>query len=359
MTPIISFVSPTGAVSGAEVVLLNLIDEGLSRGATVQCLAPAGDLAELLPSTVRWVELPEQVLGTGPRPLAAGALAAAARKASPIIRAATEGNDAVVVNGFLALPSVRLSRCAPPVTWIVHDVLRRADWFAVLKAVKPSIARAVAVSHSAAKPLAQRGIPVRVVPNGTIWPVEPRGDKPPATTVGCVAALTPWKGHESLLEAFAMLEHRETVLELAGLPFAKDHDYAEALRRRAGQPDLAGRVKFLGRVDALSTMRRWTIGVSPSIEPEAMPLVVLEAMSVGLPMVATAHGGSLELLGHAGGFLVPPSEPELLAKAMDALLDSPLERRRMARWGRTEVEQHYQLGIQVARQLDAIAGVTW
>lgn len=352
-------VSPTANVSGAERVLLNLMEEARVRGARVRCLCPQGDLVDCLPDAVEWTEIPEQVLGDGPRPLAAVSLGWAARAAAATIRSSTQSSAAVVVNGFLALPAVHLASPATPVTWIVHDVLRRRDWFAVLRFVRGSIDRAVAVSEAAAAPLRARSLPVAVVPNGVKWPVPPRPTDPMTPIVGCVAALTPWKGHQSLLEAFALVEHRKVRLELAGEPFPKDHAYAASLRARAARPDLTGRVTFLGQVNGAEVMRRWTLGVSPSIEPEAMPLVVLEAMSIGLPMVATALGGSLELLGHAGGFLVPPADPRLLARAIDVLLDDAEQRSRMAAWGRREVAAHYRLDRQIALLLDSVVGGPW
>lgn len=359
MTARICVVSPTGNVSGAEVVLLNLVTEALRRGVEVRCLCPDGELVSRLPAAAQRVCIPEQALGRGPKAVAAAELGLSARAAADVIRVWSADCSAVVVNGFLALPAIRFANQQAPVSWIVHDVLRRRDWFAVLRLVRQSITVAIAVSHAAGAPLRARGLPVRVVPNGVTWPVAARPGDPDTPVVGCVAALTPWKGHRDLLDAFAQLEHRNAQLQLAGGPFPKDQAYALELRARANEPDLVDRVDFLGRVDARAAMRGWSVGVSPSIEPEAMPLVVLEAMSVGLPMVATALGGSLELLGHGGGFLVPPGSPGRLARAIDDLLDNHTERQRLAAWGREQVAERYRLKCQIERLLDAVAGGPW
>lgn len=355
----LAFISATGNLSGAEVVLLNLIGEALQRGLRVQCVSPEGALTSRLPVEVDHVVIPEQGLTSERKAIAAANWARNAQSAAKTIGAATADADALIVNGFLALPAVRLATPAAPVSWVVHDVLRRRDWFAVLRAVRPAITRAIPVSHAAAAPLLARGLPVSVVPNGVPWPVAPKTKEPVSPTIGCVAALTPWKGHQCLLEAFSQVRTPGARLELAGTPFPKDQVYAESLKRRARQPDLAARVAFLGRVDTTSQMRSWTIGVSPSIEPEAMPLVVLEALSVGLPMVATALGGSLEILGNAGGFLVPPDDSHSLAAALDALLSDRDERMRLAHAGRQIVAEHYRLDVQIRRQLDAVEGGPW
>jgi glycosyltransferase involved in cell wall biosynthesis len=66
-------------------------------------------------------------------------------------------------------------------------------------------------------------------------------------------------------------------------------------------------------------MRTWTVAVSSSVAPEAAPLNVLEAMSIGLPMVASVLGGTPEVLGDAG-LLVPPDDPQAMAAALRRLL---------------------------------------
>jgi glycosyltransferase involved in cell wall biosynthesis len=131
--------------------------------------------------------------------------------------------------------------------------------------------------------------------------------------------LTSWKGQDVLLDAVAGLR-RPVQVELMGGRFPRDEEFASGLVRRAAQRDLAGKVTFLGHVaDPLARMRTWTVAVSSSIAPEAAPLNVLEAMSIGLPMVATALGGTPEVLGEAG-LLVPPADPVALAQALEQLL---------------------------------------
>jgi glycosyltransferase involved in cell wall biosynthesis len=150
-------------------------------------------------------------------------------------------------------------------------------------------------------------------------------------------------------------------VELVGGTFPKDAPYRDALVRRSREPDLAGRVRLLGQVDdPVDRMRRWTVAVVPSVEPEAGPLVLLEAMSIGVPVVATDHGGPAEVLGEAG-LLVPPRDPEAMAEAIAALLDDGALRRRCARAGPRQVERGLSLDTQMDALLDAVlarAGVT-
>ena len=131
----------------------------------------------------------------------------------------------------------------------------------------------------------------------------------------------------------------DVVLDLVGGSFPKDGPYVAALQERASQPDLAGRVRFVGYVpDVLSRVRTWAVGVSASVDPEAGPLALLEYLSVGVPAVATAHGGSAEVLGDAG-ILVPPRDPDALAEAIERLLDDEELRRRCAEAGPKVIER--------------------
>ena len=171
--------------------------------------------------------------------------------------------------------------------------------------------------------------------------------------VGCLGLLTPWKGQEVLLEAVARMP-RGVVLELAGGRFPKDAGHVERLEARAARPDLAGRVRFLGPVsDVDALLARWTVVVSPSVEPDPAPLVVLEAMAVGRPVVATAHGGPPEYLGEAG-VLVPPGDAAALADAVVELLGDPQRRAQAGVAGRQRVADLYRLDERMDELLDVL-----
>ena len=238
--------------------------------------------------------------------------------------------------------------------WLVHDIVLRRDWRALLRATQSGVDLAVAVSEAAAAPLRAAGLPVRVVRNGTVWPVDPAEQPPPApAVVGCLGLLTPWKGQDVLLEAVAGLDPAVRV-ELAGGTFPKDEPYEAALRSRATRPDLAGRVALLGPVDDVyGTLRRWTVFVSPSTSPDPALLAVLEAMSVGAAIVATDHGGPPEYLDGAG-LLVPPGDPSALRRALQQLLDDPDERARRGALSRARVDEHYRLEPRMAELLAVV-----
>jgi glycosyltransferase involved in cell wall biosynthesis len=145
----------------------------------------------------------------------------------------------------------------------------------------------------------------------------------PATgpLVGVVARLQPEKGVEHFVQAAALLaRHRlETHFLVVGDGPLKDE--LLALAARLGIQD---RIQFLGfRLHAGTLVRLLDVVVMPSLT-EGTPLVVLEAMSAGKPIVASAVGGIPEQIRHgAEGLLVPPADPPMLARAIDAVLERP------------------------------------
>ena len=347
-------VNHTALVSGAEKVLLRLLRGAQERGWTTVIACPDGPLADEVRGEMEHLRLPDLLLPSGPRPLGAAVLARRYLTAAGRLREAGRNVDLIVANGLRVLPVLRVARPTAPVLWLAHSVVDRAKWRYVLSASGSVVDSAVAVSEAVRDSIGDRQFPVHVVWNGTDWPVPPAPPEPSAPpVVGCASLLTSWKGQDVLLEAMARLGRDDVVLELAGGAFPKDAEYVASLHRRATGPDLAGRVRFLGHLDdPVERMRRWWVAAVPSRDPEAGPLVVLEAMSVGVPLVATNHGGPVEVVGDAG-LLVPPGDADALAGAIRALLDDPGLRRRCAEAGPRQVDE----GLSLSRQLEALLDV--
>lgn len=353
MTPATMFVAHSSEVSGAEQVLLALAALAVERGDDVTVACPQGRLADGLPDGVRHVLLPSLTLGGLPWPLALCHLAARTAVAARRLRAVATPSTRVVVNSMLALPAVRLMAPASKATWLVHDTVHRGDQALVARLAGRGLRRAVAVSEATAAPLRRLGLPVLVRPNGVPWPVDPVDlTVPQRPVLGQLGLLTPWKGHRVLLDAVAQLPGVH--LELAGGHFAGDAAYAEQLRCRAAEPDLFGRVTFLGHVEASSALRRWHVAVSASTSPEACPLSVLEAMSLGLPVVGTDHGGTSELLRSGAGLLVPPGDVQALVGALRRLLHDTCLRRSTSATARQVVAQRHDRSRTLPAMLDAL-----
>ncbi len=159
-----------------------------------------------------------------------------------------------------------------------------------------------------------------------------------APLAGSVARIDTWKGFDVLLDAFPRMRSLRPDLELviAGPAVPGKDAYAASLQARAaGMPG----VHWLGpRRDVPELMADLDVFVQVSTEPEPFGLVVVEALASGVPVVAGAEGGPLEILGPAAvdrstpaGRLVPPGDSAALAAAVVDVLPagaSSLQRRR-------------------------------
>lgn len=159
----------------------------------------------------------------------------------------------------------------------------------------------------------------------------------PVRTVITVANLRPEKRHETLLSAAAMLvpAHPDLRFQIVG-----DGPRRGELEQQSRALGLDGHVEFLGhRDDVLSLLAAADAFVLPS-RSEASPNGVIEAMASGLPVVACAVGGLLDLIddGHTG-LLVPPDDAAALAAALRDLLERPERAEAIGRAARIAVHQ--------------------
>jgi glycosyltransferase involved in cell wall biosynthesis len=119
-----------------------------------------------------------------------------------------------------------------------------------------------------------------------------------------------------------------------------------ALQRRARSLGIDGRVRFTGwryGPDRMPDVHRaFDVFVLASRQPEPFGLVVLEAMATGRPVIATAHGGPLDII-HDGrdGELVPPGDAAAMAKAILAFVADPDRRARVGALARARVSESF------------------
>lgn len=133
----------------------------------------------------------------------------------------------------------------------------------------------------------------------------------------CVANLIAYKGHRFLLQGIAALQRTGLACTLL---LAGDGPERASLERQAKR--LAIDARFLGaRTDVQALLARADVLVLPSLH-EGMSNAVMEAMAAGRPVVATAVGGTVELL-RGRGVLVPPADPDALADGLRRVLTEP------------------------------------
>lgn len=343
---------------GGEVCLANLARGLAERGHEVACVVrPDSRLAAVLREAgVRTRELP---LVDWYEPVSTGALAAWLRQERVDVVHAHNPRDWFIAAAATVGGPARNVGTRHLLRPVAHAFLKRSFLrrLGALIAVSDAVRREVTDARLVA--------PERVVtvPNGVALPAEGEaareaarlraalGVAPGQLLVGCVARLTPEKGIEDLLRAVALLRGRWPDLAVAVLgdgPPGSRHP-AE-LRRLALQLGLGGVVRFPGYLPGAGRCcGAFDVQVVCS-RAEPCGLATLEAMAQGRPVVATASGGSPELVRDGReGFLVPPGDPGRLASRLDCLLDSPGLRREMGRRGRRRVEARFGLAGMVER----------
>jgi glycosyltransferase involved in cell wall biosynthesis len=160
----------------------------------------------------------------------------------------------------------------------------------------------------------------------------------------CVANLIDYKGHRDLLTAWAQVRRARPSARLLLVGDGPERPAVEALGASLGHVHVLG-----SRADVPALLQASTLLVQASHQ-EGLPNAVLEAMAAGLPVVATAVGGTTELVvdGHTGR-LVPPRDPDALAGALIALLADPGARARMGRAAVARASARFSLATMVSR----------
>lgn len=144
--------------------------------------------------------------------------------------------------------------------------------------------------------------------------------------IGYVARLTPGKGHQELLEAFADVArtHPHIYLALLGLASPAEQQFAAELARRAAVPSLAGRIIMPGFVESVfEWLAACDIFANPSPK-EAFGLNTIEAMAAGLPVIGTTGGGTPDIITDGkNGLLAKPDDSHELGRALARLINDP------------------------------------
>jgi colanic acid/amylovoran biosynthesis glycosyltransferase len=185
-------------------------------------------------------------------------------------------------------------------------------------------------------------------------------DRPPSIT--CIGTLHEVKGQRHLIAALATLAARGVNVCCR---FVGDGPDRAELERLVDTLGLRGSVEFLGqrmRSDVLDLLAETDILVAPSVptsggKREGLPVVLIEAMATGVPVVASHLSGIPELVeNEVTGLTVPPGDPAAIADALARMLaDRPL-RQRLARAGRERIETEYDLDRNAARLIGLFAG---
>ncbi len=267
------------------------------------------------------------------------------RRANPALVHAHDGHALRLALWSGANPVVATRR-------VVFPVRREGTW--------TKVSRVIAISGAVQSALEHGGVPrerISVIPDGI--PVSEVAAAVPSTVraaqgwaadvplVVCVGALTPEKGHHTLIEAAALLSARmpEVCWALAG-----EGPQHGRLEQHAAEAGLADRIAFLGHIDYVDQLIAEASLVASAATSEGLGSTLLDAMAVGRPIVATAVGGVPELLASGAGALVPNGDAAALAREIERLLRDRAAADAMVQAGRRAV-QAYDVGGMAERTI--------
>jgi glycosyltransferase involved in cell wall biosynthesis len=181
-----------------------------------------------------------------------------------------------------------------------------------------------------------------------LWHPAAPGSKPPRIRFGTIGRLVPAKGQAQLVEAFSIIAPR---LPNAELCIFGSGPLEVELRAQIQGLGLEGRVRLEGRTDdPARALELFDVFVLSSIT-EGLPLVILEAMAAGLPIVSTRVGGISEVAPeHTTSWLCEPGNAADLARAMLQAAESPAlaaigdaaRRLALANYGIAQMSHHYE-----------------
>ncbi len=262
----------------------------------------------------------------------------------------TNSQKAHIIGAFASFLTVT------PLCWYFRDILpARLSRLILPCGLVPK--RIIAISQAVARQFTvagRRWAKVVVVPNAVNLggvPGFPSKEQilrelrlpPKSRIVGTVGQIARWKGQRHFIEAA-----KEVSLRLSGVYFLivgdvlfDEIDYKKELLELVEDTAVENRVIFTGhREDVLSLMNAFDLLVHPPIEPEPFGRVLIEAMALGKPIVASNTGAAPEIvLNGQTGVLVSPGDSHALAEAVEHLLKNPEAAEEMGARGRHRAER--------------------
>lgn len=256
-----------------------------------------------------------------------------------------------------------------PLIWMIHDFTFPKLFFRLLVFVP----RTIIVSSESVRIFYRKLIPRRfhekiiLIPNGFDWQkiqsMHVSGNvrkelhlSDDMALVGMVGRIDWWKGQDYFIRAASKVIAKIPKTRFLIVGAASQHDprtleFEKNLKELVADLHLEREVLFLGyRSSALDIIRQLNVLVHASVRDEPFGRVVLEGMVVGTPVIASPFGGPKEMIEDGvNGFLVDPSDTEMLARAIGRLLEQEKLREKLISNGFRTIQKNYDLNKVVKR----------
>ena len=227
-------------------------------------------------------------------------------------------------------------------------------WLSLQLCRTPQVRSVACVANSIARLHSAAGVregKLQVIPNGL--PPLPEGDiprsalAPVSPLIGFIGRLSSEKGPDLFVDLAIRLCHRRPELHAVLLG---DGPQRDALNARIAAAGLEGRILLPGYQQDMAGWLRALDVLVISSRTEGTPMVLLEAMQVGIPVASFAVGGIPDVLVHgASGLLAPPGAVDQLATQVETLLQDSELREALANQARLTQRRHYHLPAQADR----------
>lgn len=290
----------------------SLVDRAASHGAVVHRI-PSGEYSS---GSKNWADA-AQFACDSPRQ--------ASRIASLVRR---HGIDFIYVNGPRVLPAAALAAAGRPVIFHAHSIVAQESALRLTRwAVRHSQARVIAACDFVLARLNQPGIACRRVIYNGIAPLEyirrSRKDIEP-WRIGVIGRIAPEKGQLEFVQAARQVsQHRRCQFVICGEAMFSGTEYEQRVLRQADGLS----IHFLGwRDDVSEVLSALDLLVVPSTVVDATPLVILEAFSAGVPVLAFRSGGIPEMIDDGVTGILCSPEPAELARTLIGLMRCTRER---------------------------------
>lgn len=166
--------------------------------------------------------------------------------------------------------------------------------------------------------------------------------------------ITRWKGQTVFVDAIKKLGRKDIMCLIVGSDQGRKR-YRRELEERIANNDLQDIIHLVDHCKDMAAAYMLTdIVVSASTEPEAFGRVIVEAQSLGRPVIGTNHGGTKETIVEGKtGLLVEPNDPDSLAKAITEILNLTEEQReKFSQTAISHIRKHYSKELMCSRTLD-------
>lgn len=257
-------------------------------------------------------------------------------------------NTAAVLEGIYLKRKLKL-----PLIWHVHEIIVKpkaiSDFINMLMGRYAD--KIVTVSQAVANHIKQspfiKDSQVEVIYNGVdnavYYPMDASSIREKfdiaqdALVIGMIGRVNAIKGQNDFIEAVEPLleKNEKAVAFLAGGVFHGEEWRLEELDNRIDSSSVVSQIHRIDYYDKTSELyNMFDIFVLPSIKPDSLPTVVLEAMACSKPVVGYNNGGIAEMVvDDKSGYLVKPNRPQELSNAISLLLDSSEKREKFGRVG--------------------------